>query len=115
MFFEQYRHEPFIAVSRQWIQHVEMTDAQCAQLPDKQEGGYAALAVMEEHLAETRWFGGNTMNIADEALYAYTHVADEGGFELAPLPVVSNWLIRVPEQPGHVPMEPASEGVITTV
>ncbi|MDE0281893.1 MAG: glutathione S-transferase family protein [Gammaproteobacteria bacterium] len=115
MFFEQYSHEPFIAVSRHWIQHMEMTDAQRAQLPDKQEGGYAALAVMEGHLAKSRWFGGDTMNIADVALYAYTHVADEGGFELASFPVVCDWLIRVQEQPGHVPMEPAPEGVVTPV
>ena len=82
MFFEQYSHEPFIAVARHWIRHVEMTEAQRAQLPEKQDGGRAALAVMEQHLARSIWFGGDAMGIADIALYAYTHVAREGGFDL---------------------------------
>ena len=112
MFFEQYSHEPCIAVARHWIQHVEMTESQRAQLPDKQEGGRAALAVMEGHLHESDWFGGHSMNIADIALYAYTHVADEGGFDLAHWPAVRDWLGRVAEQPGHVPMNPAPEGVV---
>ena len=104
MFFEQYSHEPFIAVARHWIQHVEMSDAQRAQLPDKQAGGHAALAVMEGHLAGSDWFVGDGMTIADMALYAYTHVVDEGGFDLAGYPAVCDWLGRVREQPGHVPM-----------
>ena len=112
LFFEQYSHEPFIAVVRHWIQHVEMTDAQRAQLADKQESGRAALSVMEGHLRESDWFGGNSMNIADIALYAYTHVADEGEFDLAGYPAVSDWLDRVADQPGHVPMNPAPEGVV---
>ena len=107
MFFEQYSHEPFIAVARHWIQHVEMTPAQRAQLPDKQEGGRAALSVMEGHLRGSDWFGGDAMNIADIALYAYTHVAGEGGFDLEDYPAVRDWLDRVAEQPGHVPMNPA--------
>ncbi len=112
MFFEQYSHEPCIAVARHWIQHMEMTESQRAQLPDKQEGGRAALAVMEGHLAASDWFGGHAMNIADIALYAYTHVADEGGFDLSDYPHVGDWLDRVREQPGHVPMEPAPEGIV---
>ncbi len=112
LFFEQYSHEPFIAVARHWIQHVEMTEAQRARLADKQEGGRAALSVMEGQLRESDWFGGNSMNIADIALYAYTHVADEGGFDLADYPAVSDWLDRVARQPGHVPMNPAPEGVV---
>ena len=112
MFFEQYSHEPCIAVARHWIQHVEMTEAQRAQLPDKQEGGRAALSVMEGHLRESDWFGGCSMNIADIALYAYTHVADEGGFDLADYPAVRDWLGRVAEQPGHVPMNPAPVRVV---
>ena len=115
MFFEQYSHEPYIAVARHWIQHLEMTDAQRAQLPEKQEGGRAALAVMERHLGESDWFGGDAMSIADIALYAYTHVADEGGFDLADYPGVVAWLDRVAEQPGHVPMNPAPEGVVSPV
>ena len=112
LFFEQYSHEPCIAVARHWIQHIEMTEAQRAQLPDRQEGGRAALAVMEHHLGESDWFGGDAMSIADFALYAYTHVADEGGFDLADYPAVSAWLTRVAMQPGHVPMNPAPEGVV---
>ena len=112
MFFEQYSHEPFIAVARHWIRHVEMTEAQRNQLPEKQAGGRAALAVMERHLGGSEWFGGDAMGIADFALYAYTHVADEGGFDLADYPAIHAWLARVPEQPGHVPMHPAPTGVV---
>ena len=112
MFFEQYSHEPCIAVARHWIQHVEMTQAQRTQLPVRQEGGHAALAVMEGHLGGAAWFGGDSLNIADIALYAYTHVAGEGGFDLARYPAVSDWLARVAERPGHVPMDPAPEGVV---
>ena len=113
MFFEQYSHEPNIAVARHWLQHIEMTEAQRTQLPARQEGGRAALAVMERHLACSPWFGGKAMTIADMALYAYTHVADEGGFELADYPAVSEWLARVAAEPGHVPMNPAPEGIVT--
>ena len=113
MFFEQYSHEPNIAVARHWLQHVAMTEAQRAQLPARQEGGRAALAVMERHLARSSWFGGEAMTIADMALYAYTHVADEGGFELADYPAVSEWLARVAAEPRHVPMNPAPEGIVT--
>ena len=112
MFFEQYSHEPCIAVARHWIQHVEMTEAQRARLPDRQEGGRAALAVMERHLGGSDWFGGDAMSIADFALYAYTHVAGEGGFDLADYPSVGAWLERVAAEPGHVPMNPAPEGVV---
>ncbi len=112
MFFEQYSHEPNIAVARHWIQHLDMTDLQRAQLPAKQEGGHAALAVMEQHLGGAAWFGGAAMTIADIALYAYTHVADEGGFDLSAYPAVTAWLARVAAEPGSVPMLPAPEGVV---
>ena len=112
MFFEQYSHEPCIAVARHWIQHVGMTEAQRSQLSERQQGGRAALAVMERHLSGSDWFGGDAMGIADFALYAYTHVADEGGFDLADYPAVGAWLARVAEQPGHVPMNPAPTGVV---
>ena len=110
MFFEQYSHEPYIAVARHWIQHLEMTDEQRAQLPARQEGGRAALAVMQHHLDRTPWFGGEAMTVADVALYAYTHVAEEGGFDLSGYPAVTAWLARVAAEPGHVPMNPAPEG-----
>ncbi len=103
MFFEQYSHEPFIAVVRHWI-HTGMNDEQRAQLSAKREGGHAALAVMEGQLGKADWFGGAGMTIADIALYAYTHVAGEGGFDLAGYPAVRAWLDRVAAEPGHVPM-----------
>ena len=115
MFFEQYSHEPYIAVARHWIQHVEMTEIQRAQLPEKQRGGRVALAVMEKHLRVSGWFGGDAMGIADIALFAYTDVAREGGFGLADFPAVRSWLTRVVAQPGHVPMIPAPEGVIEPI
>ena len=113
MFFEQYSHEPCIAVARHWIQHVEITDAQRFRLSAKQAGGRAALSVMEGHLGESDWFGEDAMNIADIALYAYTHVAGEAGLDLSNYPAVSAWLARVAEQPGHVSMNPAPEGIVS--
>ena len=113
MFFEQYSHEPNIAVARHWLRHVEMTEAQRAQLPSRQAGGRAALAVMERHLGHRPWFGAAAMTVADVALYAYTHVAGEGGFDLSDYPNVTAWLARVTAQPGHVPMHPAPEGVVS--
>ena len=112
LFFEQYSHEPNIAVARHWIQHSDMTDLQRAQLPAKQDGGHAALAVMEGHLGGAAWFGGDTMTVADIALYAYTHVAHEGGFDLSGYPAVTAWLARVAAEPGHIPMLPAPEGIV---
>ena len=112
MFFEQYSHEPNIAVARHWVQHVEMTEAQRAQLPARREAGHAALAVMERHLGGSEWFGGGAASIADIALYAYTHVAGEGGFDLDPYPAIGAWLARVADLPGHVPMNPAPKGVV---
>ena len=112
MFFEQYSHEPHIAVARHWIQHVEMTEEQRARLPEKREGGNAELTVMEGHLQDVDWFGGQAMSIADIALYAYTHVAHEGGFDLERYLAVRDWLARAERIPGHVPMEPVTEGII---
>ena len=105
LFFEQYSHEPNIAVARHWIQHSDMTDAQRAQLPAKQDGGRAALAVMERHLGGADWFGGEGMTIANIVLHIYTHVAGEGGFALDAYPAVGAWLDRVAVEPGHVPMD----------
>ena len=113
MFFEQYSHEPNVAVARHWLRHVEMSEARRARLPAKQEGGRAALAVMERHLGQRPWFGAEAMTVADIALYAYTHVAGEGGFDLSDYPNVTAWLARVAAQPGHVPMHPAPEGVVS--
>ena len=104
MFFEQYSHEPNIAVVRFWMQHGGMTPERDAMLPAKRAAGYAALQVMEEHLANRDFFVGKSCTIADIALYAYSHVADEGGFDLSGYPAVGNWLERIASLPGYVPI-----------
>ena len=103
MFFEQYSHEPNIATVRHWITHkIEMTPERETALPGKRKWGVAALEVMEKHLQAHRFFVGDAYSIADIALYAYTHVAHEGGFDLAPFPAVRAWLGRVADQPRHL-------------
>ncbi len=106
MCFEQYSHEPNIATLRFWL-HTELTDERRALMPAKRALGHAALGVMEGHLRARPFFVGDRYTIADIALYAYTHVAPEGGFELAPYPSVRVWLDRVRAQPGHVPITQA--------
>jgi glutathione S-transferase len=103
LFFEQYSHEPHIATLRHWITHrLEMTPERTAALPGKRRWGEAALAVMDQHLREHRFFVGQRYTIADIALYAYTHVAGEGGFDLAPFAHVRAWLARVAAEPRHI-------------
>ena len=105
MCFEQYSHEPNIATVRYWITHkVEMTPERTAALPGKRAQGAAALGVMEGHLKKNDWFAGGRYSIADIALYAYTHVAGEGGFDLKPYPALRAWLGRVAARPGHIPI-----------
>ena len=104
MFFEQYSHEPNIATSRYWLHHVELTPERRAALVEKKRAGDAALGVMETHLASRTFFVGERYTIADIALYAYTHVADEGGFDLEQFLAVRAWLARVASQPRHVPI-----------
>jgi glutathione S-transferase len=104
LFFEQYSHEPNIAVVRFWVAIAD-APAPEAELEARRRGGHAALRAMEGHLAEGRAFlVGERYTIADIALYAYTHVAPEGGFDLEPYPAVRAWLERVATQPGHVAM-----------
>lgn len=102
MFFEQYNHEPTIAVVRHWVAHLGKTPANEPQLPAKIAGGYRALDVMEDHLKQHDYFVGSGYSIADIALYAYTHVAHEGGFDLARYPAITAWLARVAGQKGHI-------------
>lgn len=105
MFFEQYSHEPNIATPRFWItHHIEMTEERQVALREKRRLGYAALGVMERHLEDHPYFGGERYSVADIALYAYTHVAGEGGFDLSSYPAIHAWLQRVEGQPGHVPI-----------
>jgi glutathione S-transferase len=102
LFWEQYSHEPNIATVRAWLLHGPIDDLRERLLPKKREAGVKALGVMEQHLASRPWFVGERPSIADLALYAYTHVAEEGGFELQPFPAVRAWLGRVAALPGHV-------------
>jgi len=104
MCFEQYSHEPNIATVRFWLTHAGLDDDRRAALPGKQRLGYAALDVMEGHLRSRRWFVGEGYTIADIALYAYTHVAGEGGFDLERYPAIRAWLERVRAEPGYVPI-----------
>jgi glutathione S-transferase len=104
MFFEQYSHEPYIAVAR-YLRHFHPDPAsQRALVQTKMDGGYHALAVMENHLAREPFFAAGRYTIADIALYGYTHVAGEGGFDLARFPAVTAWLARIEAQPGYVRM-----------
>ena len=105
MFFEQYSHEPYIAVVRFWLAYSGTPEAFSDRVPERQKGGYAALDAMEHHLAGRDFLVGDRYSIADIALYAYTHVAHEGEFELEPYPATRAWLDRVAEQPGHVAID----------
>jgi len=106
MFFEQYSHEPYIAVVRAW-KHVvggKLTPLQEMELPERTRRGYQALDVMEGHLARHTFFVGERYGLADIALYAYTHVAHEGEFDLTRYPAIRAWMARVAQQPRHIPI-----------
>lgn len=104
-FFEQYSHEPFIATSRYIIRYLGSPPDRQADLDNRRIGGYAALDVMESHLRKNQFFVGNAYSIADISLYAYTHVASEGGFSLKPYANICNWLHNVAQHPKHVTMD----------
>jgi glutathione S-transferase len=106
MFFEQYDHEPAIAVVRFWLAYSgRPRDDFADRLDERLAGGYRALDAMERHLDGREWFVGDAPTLADIALYAYTHVADEGSFELDRYPAIGAWLERVASEPGHVPID----------
>ena len=105
LFFEQYSHEPYIAVARFICRYLPADTPRRADLPRLVERGHQALGVMERHLSQQPFFAGDDYTIADIALYAYTHAAADGGFDLAPYPAVLAWLDRVRAQRGHVAME----------
>jgi len=105
LFFEQYSHEPYLATSRYWIALLGKAEEYREQLNQRREPGYAALGVMERHLTHNFFFVGDRYTIADIALYAYTHVAPEGGFDLTPFPKVCEWLDRVQLQPRHISID----------
>jgi glutathione S-transferase len=106
MFWEQYNHEPNVATIRFWLAFLgedNLSDLQRAQLPAKLAAGEAALKLMDEHLAGRAWFVGDALSLADIALYAYTHVAEEGGgYRLGDYPKVQAWLARVASAPGYI-------------
>ena len=103
MFFEQYSHEPYIAVARNWLMH-DLTPSPEA-LAERQWGGYVALDALERGLADGRDFLAGAFSIADIGLYAYTHVAHQGGFDLSGYPRIRAWIDRVAAQPGYVPID----------
>ncbi|MEZ5503482.1 MAG: glutathione S-transferase family protein [Halioglobus sp.] len=103
-FFEQYSHEPYIAVARFIAKYLGLPEERKAEYQGKQAGGHKALAVMESRLAQAHYLVGGSLSVADIALYAYTHVAHEGGFDLAGYPGVQAWLARIRAEPGYVGM-----------
>jgi glutathione S-transferase len=102
-FFEQYDHEPYVAVARFWL-HYRGGAVDEAALAERHRGGYRALDAMERHLGGNDFLVGGRYSLADISLYAYTHVAHEGGFDLSRYGAIRAWLARVAAQPGHVPM-----------
>ena len=109
MFFEQYSHEPYIAVARYWLAFApkEAMDQKRHLVPEWHAKGNAALGVMQTHLTTHDWFAGGRHSIADIALYGYTHCAADGGFDLNAYPAVQAWLKRVAALSGHIPLEKA--------
>ena len=104
LFFEQYSHEPYIATVRFWVHYQKRGEELKAKIAEAMPRGHAALAVMEQQLAKTPFLTGEAYTIADIALYAYTHVAHEGGFDLSPYPALRAWLARVAATPDFVQM-----------
>ena len=111
LFFEQYSHEPYIAVGRQLVSFLGGKEKNAARLPEIWERGHKALKVMETRLAAHKYLAGDSLSIADIALYAYTHRAEEGAFDLAPYPGLRAWLARLAAEPGLVSIEPARTAV----
>ncbi|HEY1508418.1 MAG TPA: glutathione S-transferase family protein [Solirubrobacteraceae bacterium] len=103
LFFEQYSHEPYIAVARFW-KLFDVSPPTSSDYETRMKAGTAALKAMDRHLTDRPYLVGERYTIADIALYAYTHVAPEGGFELEPYPGIGAWLRRVATEPGHVPI-----------
>lgn len=104
LFFEQYSHEPYIAVARNIISYLRAAEANAARLEQCRVGGERALGVMEQRLSGHAWLTDAGPTVADLALFAYTHMADEGGFDLAHWPGVQAWVGRVRALPGIVPL-----------
>jgi glutathione S-transferase len=105
LFFEQYEHEPAIAVARFLLAYSGQAEQYADRIEERRRVGYRALDVLERHLADREWLVGDAMTLADISLYAYTHVADEGGFDLERYPAIRRWLDRVAAEPGHIPID----------
>jgi glutathione S-transferase len=105
MFFEQYDHEPAIAVARFWLAYSGRPEAFADRLEERTAAGNRALAALERHLGGREFLVGDGLSLADIALYAYTHVAHEGGFDLGAYPAVLAWVARVAAEPGHLPID----------
>jgi glutathione S-transferase len=106
MFFEQYDHEPAIAVVRFWVSYSGRPVSEFAdRIDERTAAGHRALAAMERHLDGRDYLVGEGVTLADIALYGYTHVAEEGGFDLSAYPAIRGWLARVAAMPGHVPID----------
>ncbi len=103
-FFEQYSHEPYIATARYINKYLGLPPEREAEYCGKQVGGHKALAVMEQHLSQHQFFVGDQLTIADISLYAYTHVADEGGFDLSPYVNIQRWFRDFENTPNYVKM-----------
>lgn len=113
MFFEQHNHEPAIAAARWWLHLVKGgRELRTHEIDRWMEHGYEALTLMDRHLADRRYFVGNHTTIADLALYAHTHVAHEGEFQLGGFPNIIDWLARIANEPGHVKMATVPEGAL---
>jgi glutathione S-transferase len=115
MFFEQYSHEPYIAVNRHWKLHLPLAEQapRATRMAENHQRGEQALAVMEQQLSRAEWLAADRFTIADIALYAYTHTAAEGGFDIATYSAICKWLERVRTQPGHIPqMRETGEPVV---
>jgi glutathione S-transferase len=102
MFFEQYSHEPYVAIARAWLAFLGVPPGKERELEERIQKGYAALDVMEGELKKRPFFGGDRYSLADISLYAYTHVAEEGRFDLSRYPAIRAWLERVQAQPRHL-------------
>jgi glutathione S-transferase len=112
LFFEQYSHEPYIAVARFIRGWTPLDSPRRVDLPRLIERGGQALAVMEKHLQNAAWFTGPDYGVADIALFAYTHCADDGGFDLSAYPRITDWLARVRATPGFVPMPAVGDDIV---
>ena len=104
MFFEQYSHEPYVAVARYIVEIAKIAEDSQEKLKDCYDRGHKAFRIMENHLTENEWLVGDTLTLADIALFAYTHVADEGGFGMSDYPAIKRWVKNIEERPDYIPM-----------